>query len=87
MLFSQKENSKWRQHYLSSLYEYMQTSNKELQFLSEEQDKIRTQDWSDHMAHPPDIRRQYEVLHPPSSLLRVLNADPAHVRALTTYLI
>lgn len=59
-LFPQ-DNSKWRRHYLSSLYEYMQGCNKELAFLGEEQDKIRSQDWSDHMIDPPDVRRQYEV--------------------------
>ncbi|CAG10776.1 unnamed protein product, partial [Tetraodon nigroviridis] len=64
-----QENSKWRQHYLSSLYDYMQTCNKELQFLSEEQDKIRTQDWSDHMTNPPDTRRQYEQFKNNSLLL------------------
>uniref|UniRef100_A0A8C5GYT5 SH3 domain-containing protein n=1 Tax=Gouania willdenowi TaxID=441366 RepID=A0A8C5GYT5_GOUWI len=55
-----KENSKWRRHYLNSLYEYMQGSNKELSFLAEEQDKIKKQDWSDRIADPADVRRQYE---------------------------
>uniref|UniRef100_A0A3B4V7J6 Envoplakin a n=1 Tax=Seriola dumerili TaxID=41447 RepID=A0A3B4V7J6_SERDU len=55
-----KDNSKWRRHYLNSLYEYMQGCNKELAFLGEEQDKIKKQDWSDRMVDPPDIRRQYE---------------------------
>ncbi|XP_056228574.1 envoplakin a [Seriola aureovittata] len=54
------DNSKWRRHYLNSLYEYMQGCNKELAFLGEEQDKIKKQDWSDRMVDPPDIRRQYE---------------------------
>uniref|UniRef100_A0A672YTR1 Uncharacterized protein n=1 Tax=Sphaeramia orbicularis TaxID=375764 RepID=A0A672YTR1_9TELE len=54
------ENSKWRRHYLSSLHEYMQGCNKELAFLEEEQNKIKKQDWSDHIVDPPDIRRQYE---------------------------
>ncbi|XP_068606672.1 envoplakin a [Brachionichthys hirsutus] len=54
------ENSNWRRHYLNSLYEYMQNCNKELDFLGEEQSKIKKQDWSDHMADPPDVRRQYE---------------------------
>ncbi|XP_077462150.1 envoplakin a [Stigmatopora argus] len=54
------ETSKWRGHYLNSLYEYMQGCNKELNFLGEEQDKIKKQDWSDRMADPPDVRRQYE---------------------------
>ncbi|XP_035985507.1 envoplakin [Fundulus heteroclitus] len=54
------DNSKWRRHYLRSLYEYMQGCNKELNFLGEEQDKIKKQDWSDHMEDPLHIRRQYE---------------------------
>ncbi|XP_071360626.1 envoplakin a [Trachinotus anak] len=54
------DNSKWRRHYLNSLYEYMQGCNKELAFLGEEQDKIKSQDWSDRMVDPPDVRRQYE---------------------------
>lgn len=39
----------------------MQGCNKELNFLAEEQNKIKKQDWSDHMLDPPDVRRQYEV--------------------------
>ncbi|CAB1344901.1 unnamed protein product [Coregonus sp. 'balchen'] len=54
------DNSKWRHHYLSSLYDYMQGCNKELAYLGDEQDKILKQDWSDHMLDPPDVRRQYE---------------------------
>ncbi|KAM4585466.1 envoplakin a [Odontesthes bonariensis] len=54
------DNSKWRRHYLNSLYDYMQGGNKELSFLREEQDKIKRQDWSDRMRDPPDVRRQYE---------------------------
>lgn len=56
-----QETSKWRRHYLNSLYEYTQACNKELAFLGEEQDKIKKQDWSERMVDPPDIRRQYEV--------------------------
>ncbi|XP_035602685.2 envoplakin-like [Oncorhynchus keta] len=54
------DNSKWRHHYLSSLYDYMQGCNKELAYLGDEQAKILKQDWSDHMLDPPDVRRQYE---------------------------
>uniref|UniRef100_A0A665XA62 Desmoplakin SH3 domain-containing protein n=1 Tax=Echeneis naucrates TaxID=173247 RepID=A0A665XA62_ECHNA len=54
------DNSKWRRHYLNSLYEYMQGCNKELGFLAEEQDKIKKQNWSDRMVDPHDVRRQYE---------------------------
>lgn len=60
-LFSPQDNSKWRRHYLNSLYEYMHGCNKEVAFLGEEQDKIKRQDWSDRMVDPPDVRRQYEV--------------------------
>ncbi|XP_044199876.1 envoplakin a [Thunnus albacares] len=63
------DNSKWRRHYLSSLYEYMQGCNKEVAFLEEEQEKIRTQDWSDRMVDPPDVRRQYENFKNNSLLL------------------
>ncbi|XP_026158606.1 envoplakin a [Mastacembelus armatus] len=55
------DNSKWRRHYLNSLYEYMQGCKKELVFLGEEQQKIKKQDWSDQMVDPPDVRRQYEI--------------------------
>ncbi|KAK5599541.1 hypothetical protein CRENBAI_019750 [Crenichthys baileyi] len=55
-----KETSRLRHQYLSSLYKYMQGCNKELKFLAEEQDKIKKQDWSDHMADLPDVRWQYE---------------------------
>uniref|UniRef100_A0A3P9L8L1 Envoplakin n=1 Tax=Oryzias latipes TaxID=8090 RepID=A0A3P9L8L1_ORYLA len=54
------DNSKWRHHYLKSLYEYMQGCDKELSFLDKEQKKIIKQDWSDDMVDPPDVRRQYE---------------------------
>lgn len=56
-----QDNSKWRGHYLTSLYEYMHGCQKELNFLAEEQEKIKKQDWSDRMVDPPDTRRQYEV--------------------------
>ncbi|MEQ2289834.1 hypothetical protein AMECASPLE_037311, partial [Ameca splendens] len=55
------DNSKWRRHYLSSLYKYMLGCNHELNFLGEEQEKIKKQDWSDHIVDPPHIRRHYEV--------------------------
>ncbi|KAM9482667.1 envoplakin a [Clarias gariepinus] len=54
------DNSKWRQHYLNSLYDYMQSCNKEVGYLRDEQGKILQQDWSDHMVDPPDVRRRYE---------------------------
>ncbi|XP_032418372.1 envoplakin-like [Xiphophorus hellerii] len=54
------DDSKWRHHYLNSLYEYMQGCCRLLNFLRDEQEKIKKQDWSDQMLHPPDIRRHYE---------------------------
>ena len=58
---SPQDNSKWRRHYLNTLYEYMHSSRKERDFLGDEQDKIIKQDWSDRIVDPPDVRRQYEV--------------------------
>lgn len=55
------DNSKWRRHYLNSLYEYMQGCTKEVSYLGDEQAKILQQDWSDRMVDPIDIRRQYEI--------------------------
>lgn len=43
----------------------MHSCQRELNFLAEEQDKIKKQDWSDRMVDPPDTRRQYEVKIPP----------------------
>ncbi|XP_062402338.1 envoplakin a [Sardina pilchardus] len=54
------DNSKWRRHYLSSLYDYMHGCKKEKKYLGEELDKILNQDWSDRMVDPPDVRREYE---------------------------
>ncbi|CAN9510158.1 unnamed protein product [Ophioblennius macclurei] len=54
------DDSSWRGYNLKSLYDYMKDSNKELGFLREEQDKIKKQDWSDHITDPADVRRQYE---------------------------
>ncbi|KAK2889068.1 hypothetical protein Q8A67_014443 [Cirrhinus molitorella] len=54
------DNSKWRRHYLNSLYEYMQDCEKEVAYMREEQNKILKQDWSDQMVDHADIRRQYE---------------------------
>lgn len=54
------DNSKWRRHYLNSLYDYMQDCEKEVTYMKEEQNKIIKRDWSDHMADHADVRRQYE---------------------------
>ncbi|XP_067228760.1 envoplakin [Chanodichthys erythropterus] len=54
------DNSKWRRHYLNSLYDYMQDCEKEVAYMREEQNKILKQDWSDQMVDHADVRRQYE---------------------------
>ncbi|XP_073727004.1 envoplakin a isoform X1 [Misgurnus anguillicaudatus] len=54
------DNSKWRRHYLNSLYDYMQDCEKEVTYMKDEQNKIINQDWSDQMANHADVRRQYE---------------------------
>lgn len=56
-----QDNSKWRRHYLNSLYDYMQDCEKEVGYMREEQNKILKQDWSDQMVDHADVRRQYEV--------------------------
>ncbi|KAK7144567.1 hypothetical protein R3I94_010857 [Phoxinus phoxinus] len=55
------DNSKWRRHYLNSLYDYMQDCDKEVAYMREEQNKILKQDWSDQKADHADVRRQYEI--------------------------
>uniref|UniRef100_A0A8C4T782 Envoplakin a n=1 Tax=Erpetoichthys calabaricus TaxID=27687 RepID=A0A8C4T782_ERPCA len=52
--------SKQRKNHLASLYGYLQGCTKELLFLSENQDKILKEDWSDHMNDHIEIRREYE---------------------------
>ncbi|XP_056315758.1 envoplakin a [Danio aesculapii] len=54
------DNSKWRRHYLNSLYDYMQDCDKEVAYMKEEQNKILKQDWSDQLVDHADVRRQYE---------------------------
>ncbi|KAL2087222.1 hypothetical protein ACEWY4_018281 [Coilia grayii] len=54
------DNSKWRRHYLTSLYDYMHGCKKEIKYLNDEQNKTLKQDWSDRMVDPPDVRREYE---------------------------
>ncbi|KTF75862.1 hypothetical protein cypCar_00043943, partial [Cyprinus carpio] len=58
---SSQDNSKWRRHYLNSLYDYMQDCEKEVAYMREEQNKILKQDWSDQTVDHADIRRQYEI--------------------------
>ncbi|XP_026523281.1 envoplakin [Notechis scutatus] len=50
----------WRSQCLNSLYTHLQGCMKELAYLSEQQQKILKQDWSDQMIDPQSVRREYE---------------------------
>ncbi|XP_015675187.1 envoplakin [Protobothrops mucrosquamatus] len=50
----------WRGQSLNSLYTHLQGCMKELAYLSEQQQKILKQDWSDQMIDPQSVRREYE---------------------------
>ncbi|XP_067913967.1 envoplakin a isoform X2 [Heterodontus francisci] len=54
------ESSKLRGHQLDSLYDYMQNCTKQLVFMSDQQEKVLNQDWSDRMLEPEEVRKQYE---------------------------
>ncbi|XP_049601866.1 envoplakin [Syngnathus scovelli] len=54
------ESSKMRRKHLASLYEYMQSCRKELDYLSQQKDRILQRDWSDRMVDPPSVRMEYE---------------------------
>lgn len=51
----------WRGQSLGSLYNHLQGCTKELGYLTDQQNKILKQDWSDQMADLPGMRREYEV--------------------------
>lgn len=53
--------SKRRRNHLASLYDYIQSCNKEMVYLSGQQDRIIQRDWSDRMIDPPGVRTEYEV--------------------------
>nr|XP_028572776.1 envoplakin isoform X1 [Podarcis muralis] len=50
----------WRGQSLGSLYTHLQGCTKELGYLTEQQNKILRQDWSDQMADPQSARHEYE---------------------------
>uniref|UniRef100_A0A3Q3N8D0 Envoplakin-like n=1 Tax=Labrus bergylta TaxID=56723 RepID=A0A3Q3N8D0_9LABR len=58
---SLQESSQKRKNHLASLYDYMQSCNKELGYLSGQQDRILKRDWSDRMVDPRGVRMEYEV--------------------------
>ncbi|XP_023366841.1 envoplakin isoform X2 [Otolemur garnettii] len=50
----------WRGQSLGSLYTHLQGCTRQLSALAEQQRRILQQDWSDHMADPVGVRREYE---------------------------
>lgn len=54
------DSSKLREHQLDGLYGYMQDCTKQLVFMSDQQEKIQKQDWSDRQLEPEEVRKQYE---------------------------
>ncbi|XP_077412972.1 envoplakin-like [Vanacampus margaritifer] len=54
------ESSRKRRTHLASLYEYMQSCRKELDYLSQQKERILQRDWSDRMVDPPSVRMEYE---------------------------
>ncbi|XP_053308872.1 envoplakin [Spea bombifrons] len=55
-----QEDSTWRGRHLGSLYNHLNGCTKELAYLSDEQNKILKQDWSDQIPDVVGTRRQYE---------------------------
>ncbi|XP_051905904.1 envoplakin [Hippocampus zosterae] len=54
------ETSRKRRKHLASLYDYMQSCRKELDYLSQQKNRILQRDWSDRMVDPPSVRMEYE---------------------------
>ncbi|XP_049715387.1 envoplakin isoform X1 [Elephas maximus indicus] len=50
----------WRGQSLGSLYTHLQGCTRQLSVLAEQQQRILQQDWSDLMADPAGVRREYE---------------------------
>lgn len=51
----------WRRQSLGSLYTHLQGCTRQLSALAQQQHRILQQDWSDFMADPMGVRREYEV--------------------------
>ncbi|KAK2495863.1 hypothetical protein MC885_006818 [Smutsia gigantea] len=51
----------WRGQSLGSLYTHLQGCTRQLSALAQQQRRILQQDWSDLMADPEGVRREYEV--------------------------
>uniref|UniRef100_A0A4W2E2P8 Envoplakin n=1 Tax=Bos indicus x Bos taurus TaxID=30522 RepID=A0A4W2E2P8_BOBOX len=50
----------WRGQSLGSLYTHLQGCTRQLNALAQQQQRILQQDWSDHLADPAGVRREYE---------------------------
>lgn len=50
----------WRGQSLGSLYTHLQGCTRQLSALAQQQQRILQQDWSDHLADPAGVRREYE---------------------------
>ncbi|XP_055435792.1 envoplakin isoform X2 [Bubalus kerabau] len=50
----------WRGQSLGSLYTHLQGCTRQLNALAQQQQRILQQDWSDHLADPAGLRREYE---------------------------
>lgn len=57
-----QEASLDRKRYLSSLYDYILCCNKEVSYLTEQQDHIRKADWSDLIRDLVGLRANAEVM-------------------------
>lgn len=51
----------WRGQSLGSLYTHLQACTRQLSALGQQQQSILRQDWSDLLADPEGVRREYEV--------------------------
>uniref|UniRef100_A0A672QIU1 Envoplakin-like n=1 Tax=Sinocyclocheilus grahami TaxID=75366 RepID=A0A672QIU1_SINGR len=64
------EASEQRRQHLASLYEFMHSCSKELLYLSEQQHKIISRDWSERMIDSAGVRMDYEVRHSSTDVSR-----------------
>ncbi|XP_028842977.1 envoplakin [Denticeps clupeoides] len=54
------ESSLARRRNLASLYDYLQACSKELVYLNEQQERISSRDWSDHITDASGVLMEYE---------------------------
>lgn len=61
-----------RKKNLSSLYDFILRCNKEISYLTEQEDRIHKIDWSDLIRDPAGLRSDYEVKTPRMKSLNLL---------------